>query len=851
MSYIKKIENNINLLKVFQAMEDPTGFNRRDMSTIGDFTFDDATKTLTIEPRVGESSFSHWIKGTEYINTTADTFEITDVEGTHFIYYNKGTIEEVVNPSTTEVSTVIHEMALISILYWDVSEQEAIYVGEERHGINMDSSTHSYLHFLDGLRWQSGLGLNTMDVDGSGNDNTAAQFGIDIGGVYDEDIFQALSAVLNTAGCPIYYLTGASDWNKYLNTGYSVRTFDGTDATRLAFNEYTGGAWQLTEVTERDFVLCHIFATTEKDIPMIAFMGQAQYTNLRKARAGAEVEILSLITDNTLSPEIRAIATIIFETQNAYSNDVKSRVRSTDDGDNYIDWRNETISRTAVSTSDHNNLSGLQGGIVGEYYHLTATEIATLHDAVTVTDTATIDLTLTGQDISADVISSAINHNDLNNIQGGNATERYHLTALKHSYIDQDVTSGSSPVFDVLNLSGTLAAFILTPSTAPTTHYQVANKKYVDKEITDVTITASNGLTKSSNNITLGGALTTTTVISKANNTLGMIGEGSIQFQGEGSTYRSEMDVKGNSGTDGVASLGVYKKSTFERIFLEFALGVGTITDEINSKGLVNAADYSAASSARSLIDKAHIESLIPDVFWDRTGTILSPVTAGDDLEMGTGDVTATRLESTLRVRTPQIKASLSAGVAIKDSAHTTVATFGGTGNEAVIAGTMDVSGAVNRGGFLFLTKSSSTTITTGAFLTWSTHSYIDTSFYTHSIKINSEVIEFDVDGLYKMTADLTVDFTGVSTQRTVAKFDLHYAANLDNPVPSWVILANSASFVYSRMPTDGEGTTSMIYLINAVAGSGIKIQGIRYGTAGATLVALGGACRLMIEKVG
>ena len=36
-----------------------------------------------------------------------------------------------------------------------------------------------------------------------------------------------------------------------------------------------------------------------------------------------------------------------------------------------------------------------------------------LHNAVTVTDTATIDLTLTGQDIKADTIDSAINHDAL------------------------------------------------------------------------------------------------------------------------------------------------------------------------------------------------------------------------------------------------------------------------------------------------------------------------------------------------------------------------------------------------------------------------------------------------------
>ncbi len=337
---------------------EPTGFDRLNSETMGEFSFVDGTRTFTIEPASGESSFKYWVGGECFSNDSADTLQISDVEGIHVIYYDGDTLSESVNPSSSDVSIAIKTMALISILYWDFSEQECIYLGEERHGISMDGMTHSYLHFLDGCRYASGLGLNSILADESGDLDTHAQFGVDVGGVYDEDIYIHISAIVSTVGLPIYYMVG-SDWKKHTKTGFSMRTIDDTDATRLAYNQYTGGAWQLTEVTNNDLVLCHIFATTEVDNPMIAVIGQNIYTNKNSARAGALTEIHSLITNDLLFPEIRAIATVIFQTGDGKTNEVKAEIVSTDEGDDYIDWRSEVVSRTEISTSDHGVLTGL------------------------------------------------------------------------------------------------------------------------------------------------------------------------------------------------------------------------------------------------------------------------------------------------------------------------------------------------------------------------------------------------------------------------------------------------------------------------------------------------------------
>lgn len=67
-----------------------------------------------------------------------------------------------------------------------------------------------------------------------------------------------------------------------------------------------------------------------------------------------------------------------------------SPITYTDNG-NYITLG---VDETAIN---HNNLTGKQGGAVGEYYHLSAAELASLHVAVTV---AGAPLTLSGQEIT-------------------------------------------------------------------------------------------------------------------------------------------------------------------------------------------------------------------------------------------------------------------------------------------------------------------------------------------------------------------------------------------------------------------------------------------------------------------
>lgn len=70
----------------------------------------------------------------------------------------------------------------------------------------------------------------------------------------------------------------------------------------------------------------------------------------------------------------------------------------------------ETITITVLPgahSHNHNDLTVIQGGVATEYYHLTSAEYSAL--------------------------GAIADHNDLGSIQGGSATERYHLTLAEHT----------------------------------------------------------------------------------------------------------------------------------------------------------------------------------------------------------------------------------------------------------------------------------------------------------------------------------------------------------------------------------------------------------------------------------
>jgi len=312
-------------------------------------TFSDGNRLFTIEPT--GASFEYFVQGDKFSVSAEDTVTITNVEGIHAIYYDDSTLTALANPSATQFQNLVLTKALTALVYWNVgSDMGVLY--NERHGTNMAPTTHGYLHQVVNFAYISGLGLANFTI-GDGSLNSHAQFSTEAGVCFDEDLQIDLDALDTTSQNLVFYRDG-SDWRWREQDGFKCITFDGTASTRLAYDN----SGVLTEVSNGDYALVHVFATNAESAYPISIVGQAEYPTIVAARNGAETEINDLVLSGLPSKELKPIASIIFQTRNTYANDVQSRIVQTDAGENYVDWRTTALA-AGVSAADHGALGGL------------------------------------------------------------------------------------------------------------------------------------------------------------------------------------------------------------------------------------------------------------------------------------------------------------------------------------------------------------------------------------------------------------------------------------------------------------------------------------------------------------
>ena len=422
-------------LDVFQnGLLEPNGFPN--LSKDSDISFDDVTRTFTIAPKIDE--FVLFQLGIKYVKTETETLQISDDMGIHVIYYDNGVLVDHYVFNIHDVYNIIEGKVIVAYVGWRSDLQESVYFADERHGSQMDSLTHRYLHFAFGTRYISGAGLGDIIADDDGSLDSSAQFSIAFGTAFDEDIAFHGMPYSSTSGLPIYYLTGAGLINKVDNGAFSMLT---TGSGRLAYNKWDGVEHTVEEVPNKGYAMVHIFLTNDINNPYIARMGNAYYTSERLAQDGAYNEIKTLFTNETIFQESVTIATIILKTDNGFTNGVKSIIVSTDEGGDYIDWRESDMSGSSMS-SDHGNLGGLLDDDHRQY---------TLVDGLTTGMTAFITDNLDGTiDIAQALVSLFDNPNKTGRIIQYTvpSIENLALADLILSYVIVNYNSGV-PIYTV------------------------------------------------------------------------------------------------------------------------------------------------------------------------------------------------------------------------------------------------------------------------------------------------------------------------------------------------------------------------------------------------------------------
>ena len=326
------------------------------------------------------ADYSYYVDGAKYTVTSGNkTVEITDVEGLHWIYLdNTGTLQIQAPGGTTD--DLILNNCLVAAVYWDATNNQAILLFDERHGHEMAPITHYHLHETLGAKWESGLALSGFDLSGDGTAATHAQFDLGSGEFHDEDNEIEIAADTNATIDTFYRLGVGGNWRK-LTAGAGYPVAAPQTGTRMDWNDYNGGTWQLAEVANNDFVLTHYFATNDKlGGGVIGIMGQGDYANIIAARTGADTELNSLLLGTLPVPEILPIATVIWKTTNGSSNAVAGAIFPVTGGGSYVDWRTQELTGSGVPVGDHESLAGLLGGAAADHYHLTQAQHDTLTD---------------------------------------------------------------------------------------------------------------------------------------------------------------------------------------------------------------------------------------------------------------------------------------------------------------------------------------------------------------------------------------------------------------------------------------------------------------------------------------
>ena len=306
---------------LFIETGEPTGFVNRTDSFI---EFNELDRRFVIGPQVSE--FVVYVLGQKIVISETLSQVIPNQSGNYYFYINGlGELHFVQNFDIFLITSV----AYCGYLYFDAEDGVAVGVGDERHGITMDSATHKNLHTTRGTQLVSGADVAYSLGNGSLDEHAKISLGnMEIA---DEDIAVSITnsvapsnnfeQILDPhARLPIWYRQGAI-WKKTVPTEFPL--IFGTN--RAKYNNYNGTGWQLTEAPSNNKVLVtYVFATTNIINPVIGILGQAQYQTIAQARQLAAWEAIDF--GALPSPEMKLLYILYYETSTTYNNSVKSRI---------------------------------------------------------------------------------------------------------------------------------------------------------------------------------------------------------------------------------------------------------------------------------------------------------------------------------------------------------------------------------------------------------------------------------------------------------------------------------------------------------------------------------------------
>lgn len=317
-------------------------------------TYDPGTRKVTLTPTL--ASFDIYVRGTKITTTGVHESVAHGATAGNYYYYHDG------SSFVWSTDPWPFDEAPICYVIWLGADGVGYF---ELHTTSRDPNIHRVLHFSQGTQVQT-RGAITGYTPSTDSD-AGVTYAIAETVILDEDIQYTLTELADGGPYTIWWRTTAGAWTY-------------TEGATLPFKYGTYPQWNrisdftLVDLASLAYCNYYVFATPalETQQQFIIVPGQASYSSL----AGAQAESVAGLSFGTLPfQEIAPMYKITLRARNTYGGTAKCMIEAV-----------ETLVGTRVSVvstqvSNHNALTGLQGGTVGEYYHLTQNQ-ALLSQAV-------------------------------------------------------------------------------------------------------------------------------------------------------------------------------------------------------------------------------------------------------------------------------------------------------------------------------------------------------------------------------------------------------------------------------------------------------------------------------------
>jgi len=740
------------------------------------------------------TTWSYYRSGIKHTITGNKTITLPSTAGTYYITIDSTTGDLI---SGTTVWTISEPAISVVSIRYNSANTPVYFMADERHTIAIDKKMHQYLHQTRGTQFISGGALTGPTLNGTSNfDNT---FGVAQTVIADEDLYFTLSPLTRPDGAtPAYNIfnrIGASTWTW---TETALPFITGTTYIKWDDN----GTMQ--EGIDAKFYNTYLLYSDQNSTGRFSTVhGRGQYNSLSEAQAEnplnfdwsglpiAESVIAYQFTwgtNSTLSTKGK-VALV--------ANPVKINISTT------------TIVASGAGT-DHDTLSGLDGGTSNEYYHLTYADYV-VATGISVTVSSEVSTRLSVDNSLSSALSSAISAEGSLRTSGDTS-----LTSALSSAISSEASTRLSTDATKLNLSGGVMTgsidmtnnFIVV-SGSPTSDYHVANKAYVDAMAQGVSPHAPVRVVSISNIASISGLLTIDGVTLINGDSVLLAGQTDKRengiFTATGTTWSRRTDADGDP--DNEIELGdfVFVESGSTNASSGWVLGKTDSSDMPITPDVDTEEWYKMAAPGSYTTDGEGL---------DLNGNIFSLELSGNTLEKSSfGLRLADALSQTISSNTTSISTEVSDRVVADNSLSTVISTevSNRTSGDTSLTTALSTEGSLRTSGDTSLTLALSSEASTRTSVDNSISIALSTEISDRAVADNSLSTVISTEASLRTSGDTSLT-SALSTEASLrTSTDTSLTTRVSTEESDRVVADNSLSTSISTEVSDrASGDTSL-----------------------------------------